>query len=136
MKRLTTLLTAAAVIGVLVAAMAIPAVAKQNAAVGFGHLFLDGEIVRTNVPPANVKPGSGRDALYRFEVGADGQLGVAAVGPGTGNYHGGRWAVSDVTWNVDPYLLTSEDEVLEAAEQGDISITRNAAADFRCPIQP
>lgn len=136
MNRILRLFAAGLVIGLLAAAMAVPVAAKSNAAVGFGHLFLNDEIVRTNVPPSNVKPGSGRDALYRVMDGAEGQLGVAAVGPGTGNYHGGRWAVYDVTWNVEPYLLTSEAAVLDAESAGDVTVTRNEDADFRCPIQP
>ncbi len=31
---------------------------------GFGRLFLNGQIVGTVVPPANVAPGSGRDPFY------------------------------------------------------------------------
>ncbi|MEX2426577.1 MAG: hypothetical protein WD401_07425 [Thermomicrobiaceae bacterium] len=136
MKRITTILTAGILLGLLAVLIAVPVAAKENAAVGFGHLYLDGETVRTNVPPSNVKPGSGRDAFYRIMDGAPEQLGVAAVGPGTGNYHGGQWAVHDVTWNTTPYLLTSEADVLDAADAGDVIITRVESADFRCPIQP
>ena len=124
------------VFGLLAVALVVPVSAKQNAAVAFGNLFLNDEVVRTNVPPSNVQPGSGRDAIYRIMDGAEGQLGVAAVGPGAGNYHGGQWAVHDVTWNTAPYLLTSEAAVQAAAMAGDVTITRNPDADFRCPIQP
>lgn len=136
MRRITSIMTAGIVLGLLAVLIAVPVAAKENAAVGFGHLFLNGETVRTNVPPSNVEPGSGRDAFYRIMDGTPEQLGVAAVGPGTGNYHGGRWAVHDVTWNTTPYLLTSEAEVLDAADAGDVTITRVESADFRCPIQP
>jgi hypothetical protein len=135
MRLIARFLTIGLVVGLL-AAVAIPVAAKSPSAVGFGNLFLNGEIVRTNVPPANVKPGSGRDALYRIEDGAEGQLGVASTGPGIGNYHGGEWAVYDVTWNVEPYLLTSEASVMAAQDAGDVMVERNAGADFRCPIQP
>jgi hypothetical protein len=135
-NRIIRMLTFGLVFGLLATALAIPVSAKSNAAVGFGNLYLDGDIVRTNVPPANVEPGSGRDALYGVMGGADGQLGVAAVGPGSGDYHGGHWAVYDVTWNVDPYLLTSEADVKMAMAAGDVTVTRNMDADFRCPIQP
>lgn len=42
-----------------------------------------------------------------------------------------------VSWNVDPYALTSEGAILAAAAgiDPDITITRNADADFLCPIQ-
>jgi hypothetical protein len=52
-------------------------------------------------------------------------------------YHGGNWKVYVVSWNVAPYPLTSEEAILAAAAgtDPDITITRNAAADFLCPIQ-
>jgi hypothetical protein len=102
----------------------------------FGQLYYDGEVVRTIVPPATMsKPG--RDNFYVvLEGGADGQLGIAAVAPGDTNYHGGKWAFHSVIWNVDPYLLTSEADVLAAETVGDVTITRVPAMDFKCPIQP
>lgn len=102
----------------------------------FGQLYYDGEVVRTIVPPATMsKPG--RDNFYVvLEGGADGQLGIAAVAPGDTNYHGGKWAFHSVIWEVDPYLLTSEADVLAAETVGDVTITRVPAMDFKCPIQP
>jgi hypothetical protein len=111
----------------------LPVSAKKS--VGFGNLFYDGEIVRTVVPPAAM-PFQGRDNLYPIVDGVEGQLPVAAVAPGDRDYHGGQWAVNLVEWNVDPYLLTSEAEVLAAAAAGDVTITRVAGNDFKCPIQP
>jgi hypothetical protein len=76
---------------------------------GFGFLYYDGDVVRTVVPPAAM-PKEGTDPLYPIEGGAEGQLPVAGVAPGDRGYHGGKWAVNVVTWNVTPYLLTSESE--------------------------
>lgn len=98
---------------------------------GFGNLFYNGEVVRTIVPPAAM-PQAGVDNLY---VVAD-QMAIAAVAPGDTDYHGGRWAVHLVTWNVEPYLLTSEEEVLAAEVAGDVTVTRVPENDFKCPIQP
>jgi len=67
---------------------------------------------------------------------AEGQFPIAAVAPGDRNYHGGQWAVNLVDWNEEPYLLTSEADVLAAEAAGDISITRMPDLDFKCPIQP
>lgn len=106
----------------------LPAAAQRP---GFGNLYYDGEVVRTVVPPA-ANPFQGRDALYFVPF----QLAVAAVAPGDTDYHGGHWAVHTVDWNVTPYLLTSEEEVLAAEAADDISIIREAENDFRCPIQP
>jgi hypothetical protein len=101
-----------------------------------GCCFYNGEIVRTVVPPATT-PQEGRDNFYAFPGGAAaGQKGVVGVVPGDQGYHGGHWAFFAVTFNVTPYLLTSEAAVLAAAAAGDVSITRVAANDFRCPIQP
>lgn len=103
---------------------------------GFGQLYYDGDVVRTVVPPA-AAPMAGKDNIYPIMGGVEGQLPVAAVGPGDKDYHGGKWAVHVATWMVDadPYLLTSEADVLEAYMAGDLAVTRVLEADFKCPIQ-
>jgi hypothetical protein len=98
--------------------------------------YHEGSVVRTVVPPAST-PQEGRDNFYGFpNGGAAGQKGVVGVAPGDPGYHGGHWAFHAVTFNVTPYLLTSEEAVLAAAAAGDVTIVRVAANDFRCPIQP
>ena len=122
---------------VCMVSFSLPAAAKKDRPVGFGFFYYDGEIVRTVVPPASM-PFQGRDNIYPIDEGVAGQLPVAAVAPGDRDYHGGKWAVNLVEWSegVDPYLLTSEDEVLAAAQAGDVTITRVPGNDFKCPIQP
>lgn len=101
-----------------------------------GCCFYEGETVRTVVPPA-AAPQQGRDDFYAFPAGgAPGQKAIVAVAPGDVGYHGGQWKFHRVDWNVTPYLLTSEADVLAAAAIGDVTITRVAANDFKCPIQP
>lgn len=100
-----------------------------------GCCFYNGEMVRTVVPPSAM-PNEGVDNFYAIHEGAAGQKAVVAVAPGAPNYHGGHWAWYDVTWNVSPYLLTSEAAVWAAAAAGDVTVARNAAGDFLCPIQP
>jgi hypothetical protein len=56
------------------------------------------------------------------------------VGPGQPGYTGGDWAVFRVTFTVAPYLLTSDEAVAAAEAAGDVTVTRDASADFRCPI--
>jgi len=128
MRRVLVLVFA---IGML-AAMAAPALAERP---GFvfpdGCCYYDGEVVRTVVPPA-AAPQTGIDNFY----GVPDQRGVVAVAPGDTDYHGGKWAFHSVSWNVVPYLLTSEADVLAAQQAGDVTITRVAAKDFKCPIQP
>jgi hypothetical protein len=110
----------------------VPASAQRP---GFGSLYYNGEIVRTIVPPS-AQPQPGVDNLYVVINGAMGQLGIAAVAPGDTDYHGGQWAFYSVMWNVTPYLLTSEEEVLMAESAGDVTVARVPENDFRCPIQP
>jgi hypothetical protein len=120
----------------LVAVIATSGMAQSDRShVTFGKLYYDGMVVRTLVPPA-ATPNQGIDNLYAVMGGAEGQLGVAGVGPGAPGYHGGLWAVYAVTWNTTPYLLTSEAEVLAAASKGDVTVTRVPENDVRCPVRP
>jgi hypothetical protein len=114
--------------------LSLPASARKP---GFGNLYYNDVMVRTVIPPAAM-PFQGRDNLYAFPPGeaAEGQLAVTAVAPGDPEYHGGQWAVHVVDWNVTPYLLTSEEAVLAAADAGDITVERVAENDFKCPVQP
>jgi hypothetical protein len=94
-------------------------------------IWLDGALVRTILPPA-ASPQDGTDPFFMVP----GTGGVAAVGPGDAGYHGGRWQVYLVSWNVAMVPLTSDEAIAEAAAAGDITITRAAELDFLCPIQP
>jgi hypothetical protein len=100
-------------------------------------LFLNGDTVRTFVVPAPL-PHGGTDPLFMVTNGASGQLGIAGVGPGEPGYHGGAWAVYTVTFDagVTPYLLTSDEDVEEAENAGDVTVTRRSDLDNRCPVQP
>ena len=75
--------------------------------------FYNGVAVRTVVPPSAM-PNDGVDNFYAVTGGAMGQKAVVAVAPGNTNYHGGHWAFHSVTWNIAPYLLTSEASILAA----------------------
>ena len=140
----------AAGLGVLVAAGCAPdAPVRPSGALSFdaaaasrppfvfpaGCCYYQGRIVRTVVPPAS-DPQAGIDNFYGFPAAATaGQKGVVGVAPGAVGYHGGHWKFFAVTWNVTPYLLTSETAVLAAAA-GDATVTRVPDNDFKCPIQP
>ena len=125
-KRVRVAATAMVVAALLTA---VGSSAALGAEPGFGQLYLNGQIVGTVVPPAQVAAGSGLDPFYKV---MGGQLGVAGVGPGEPGYHGGDWEVFIVTWNTTPYLLTSRAAVLAAGT--DVTITRAPKQDFRCPI--
>ena len=121
----------------LVIALVLPVTSAFAATPGFGNLYYNGTIVRTVISPAAF-PNEGRDNFYKVTNGATGQLGIAAVAPGSSDYHGGHWKVFTVTFNseITPVLLTSEQAVLSAQNTGMVTVTRNAAADFLCPVQP
>jgi hypothetical protein len=116
--------------------LALPVGSVFAATPGFGSLFYNGTIVHTVVPPAAF-PNTGIDNFYEVHNGAAGQLGIASVAPGADGYHGGHWKVFIVTFNADktPVLLTSQGAVLDAQSAGTVTVTRNASADFLCPVQ-
>ena len=76
-------------------------------------------------------PQAGVDAFYKVP----GTGGVAAVGPGDKGYHGGKWAVHEVSFTGAQFPLTSAEAILEAEDAGLITIVRVAADDFKCPIR-
>lgn len=111
-------------------------VAAPVSAKSFGMLYAEDEVFRTFENPARVDPGTGTDPIYTFENSTNpDQLSVARYAPGQGS-HGGRWAVYHVTWTTGDRstLITSYDELMD--HQGEVSIVRDEAADFRCPILP
>jgi hypothetical protein len=120
---------AAAALLVGVVSLASPAFATA----GKGQLYLNGEIVGTTVNPAPL-PGGGTDDFFAVTNGVSGQLGIAGIGPGEPGYTGGDWAVYKVTFTTTPYLLTSDEAVAAAETAGDVTVTRDPASDFRCPI--
>ena len=129
-------LYAVAILFVALYVLVVPAQATSTSAeVGFGNLFFNGNIVRTVVTPVAI-PNQGTDNFYKVMGGASGQLGIAGVAPGADGYHGGHWKVFIVTFNpgVTPFLLKSEGAVLAAG--GSVTVTRDGAADFLCPVQP
>jgi hypothetical protein len=123
--------------GIVAAAVAVMAVlvltAPASAKAGKGFLYLDGQVFGTTVTPSTL-PHGGNDPLFSVTNGVEGQLGIAGVGPGQPGYNGGAWEVYRVTFTVAPYLLTSDEAVMAAEAAGDVTVTRDAAADFRCPI--
>ena len=122
---------------VVVSAAMASASASADGGATKGTLFFNGGTIRTVVVPAEL-PNGGIDPFYKVTNGTTGQLGITAVAPGTGDYHGGAWAVNIVTFKggVTPYLLTSAAAVLAAQQKGDVTVARRPDLDFRCPVQP
>src|SRR2546422_6564678 len=105
--------------------------ALADSPVDRGTIWLDGVQVRTLLPPSAF-PNEGRDGFYRVP----GTGGVAAVGPGSGDYHGGAWKVFDVTWSVAPYPLTSAGASRPRPAAGRGAPPRVAGAGGRWPRPP
>jgi hypothetical protein len=122
---------AAAVILAASFSLAFSAPTLADTPVHFGEIWLNGALVRTLLPPSPLAM-EGTAPFYMVP----GTGGVAGAGPGDADYRGGAWKVYVVTWNTAVRPLTSQTAILAAQAAGDITITRNAAADFRCPIQP
>jgi hypothetical protein len=99
--------------------------------------YVDGELYRTVGTPTDFSgtgaPEHSFDTVYQF-FGAI--TNVASSAPGDRDYNGGRWMVIGATWNVDPYDLFSEEEVLAAADAGDITLTQEPIKWFECPVIP
>jgi hypothetical protein len=124
---------------VLAALFCLFVVAAPVGAKSFGRLYAEGEVFRTFGNPAHVEPGTGTDPIYTFTNSSNAdQLSVARYAPGQGS-HGGRWAVYHATW-VDAEdadtLITDFATLASYASLGLLTIVRDEAADFRCPILP
>ena len=130
MKRLLLVATA----GML----AVMALAGPVAARDFGAVYANDAIYRTFGNPANVPDGTGTDPFAKFSNSTNpSQFGVAQFAPGSPTgHHGGRWAVYRATWTSgDPTtLVTSWSQLAALAESGALTLVRDAAADFRCPV--
>jgi hypothetical protein len=130
--RRVSLMIAAALVAML--AIAMPASART-----FGGAYVDDAVYRVFGNAANVPDGTGTDpfAIFTNSTNPD-QLGVAEFAPGSaGGHHGGRWAVHRATWTASgdaSTLVTSWAELEQYVASGALTLTRDAAADFRCPV--
>jgi hypothetical protein len=123
----------------VVAAVAVAlACAAPVGAKDFGHIYAEGELFRTFGTPATVPAGTGTDPIYNIEGSTNPeQESVARFAPGDGS-HGGRWQVYHATWVAgdSSTLITSADQLDALVAAGDLTVVRDEAADFRCPILP
>jgi len=124
---------------VAAAALALMTVAGPVAARDFGTIFVDDAVYRTFGNAANVPDGTGTDPFATFTNSTNSaQRGVAQFAPGSPmGHHGGRWAVYRATWlpSGDPStLVTSWAELQSYVTSGQLSLVRDPAADFRCPV--
>lgn len=108
-----------------------PVAAGGPPAVGF---YVDGALYRTIGTPTDLSntgaPASSFDTIYA--LGGD-LLNVAEAKPGDRDYNGGRWMVRAIEWHTAPSQLTSAEQVLAAANAGDLSIG-GVVKSFVCPV--
>ena len=99
--------------------------------------YVDGDLYRTVGTPTDFSttgaPEHSFDTVYQF-FGVI--TNVASSAPGDRDFNGGRWMVIGATWNVAPYPLYSEEEVLAAEAAGDITLTDDPIKWFECPVIP
>lgn len=130
MRRLFTILTGAT----LALALGVGSVAAGNGPPHIGFI-VDGTTYRTIGTKTDFSgtgaPAHSFDTIY--DLGGGGLLNVASSAPGDRDYNGGRWMVLPVTWNVAPVQLMSEEEILAAEEDGDITIG-DPVKYFECPV--
>jgi len=136
MHRLISTLTG---VGLLLTVAAAPVAAGLGPPhVGF---YIDGTVYRTIGTPTDLSatgaPASSFDTLYALDDDpTGGLLDVATAAPGDRGYNGGRWMVFAVSWNREPFQLTSDEQVLALAAAGSISISSEPVKVFECPVIP
>ena len=117
--------------------LAVSAVAGPVGAGTFGAVYVNDMVYRVFGNAANVPDGTGTDPLATFTNSTNAaQRGVAAFAPGSIGHHGGRWAVYRATWTGGDAstLVTSWAQLQALVDGGQVSLVRDAAADFRCPV--
>lgn len=134
MKRLASALAAG---GLLLALTAGPTVAGN----GPPHVafYVDGNVtpyLTVGTPTDLTGTGAPADSFdILYDLGPD-LLAVAEAAPGDTDYNGGRWMVLPVTWIGEPVQLYGQDQVLQAAEDGLLTIATSPAKLFVCPVIP
>jgi hypothetical protein len=99
--------------------------------------YVDGDLYRTVGTPTDLfgtgAPESTYDVIYA--LGGD-LLNVAESKPGDRDYNGGRWLVLPITWadDVEPVQFKNDDDILAAAEAGDLTIGSTPVKSFVCPV--
>ena len=125
-------------LGILAGLLALSAFAGPAAARDFGAVYANDLVYRVFGNAATVPDGTGTDPLATFTNSTNAmQRGVAQFAPGTIGHHGGRWAVYRATWTASgdrSALVTSWAELQASVASGQLSLVRDAAADFRCPV--
>ncbi|MGD9548671.1 MAG: hypothetical protein AB7V45_14180 [Candidatus Krumholzibacteriia bacterium] len=96
-----------------------------------GMIYAHDMVYRTVATPTELPDQGPFDTIY---VLGDGLVNVSETAPGDQDFNGGRWEVREITWiDIEPMQYTNADQILAAAESGDIAIG-GVVARFVCPM--
>ena len=96
-----------------------------------GTIYAHDQTYRTVATPTELPPHGKFDTLY---VLGEGLAPVSEAAPGDRDYNGGRWEVRPVTFlTVDPMQYTNAEDIVAAADRGEVEIG-DVAARFVCPL--
>lgn len=117
-----------------VAVLALPAVPALAQGLGppGGTIYAHDVAYRTVGTPNDLPNHGPFNPIY---VLGNGLGSVTNAAPGDPDFHGGRWEVHMVTFNVTPTQYTNAEDLMAAANRGDISIGP-VVRRFECPLIP
>jgi hypothetical protein len=98
-----------------------------------GMIYANDELFRTIGTPTELLDRGKFDTIYA--LGGD-LANVSETAPGEPGFNGGRWEVRPITWvSIQPTQFTNADQILAAAEAGEIEIG-DVIRRFECPLIP
>jgi hypothetical protein len=95
-----------------------------------GTIYAHDVAYRTVGTPKDLPNHGQFDTIY--VLGGD-LANVSESAPGDADFNGGRWEVRPITWNVTPVQFTNAEDILAAADVGDLSIG-DVVRRFECPL--
>ena len=136
MRRIATLVTVIAALGV---AVALPALAQDGKVQRFAQdetlgFYRGASVAYLDFGPVKLRSGNKVAPIWAFTNGADGQRNVIDTVPGRSDYTP-LWAVRLVTWRnaQSPRVLRSAAAIRRAATAGRVSI-KAAPIVVNCPV--
>jgi hypothetical protein len=95
-----------------------------------GTIYVHDQAYRVVATPRDLPPNGMFDQIY---VLGGNLASVADAAPGDPDYNGGRWEVHMVTFNGSPHQFTNAEDLMTAAQSGDVSIGP-VVKRFECPL--
>jgi hypothetical protein len=94
-------------------------------------IYAHDETYRTVATPTDLPPHGKFDTIY---VLGDMLAPVSESAPGDWDYNGGRWEARLIEWlTIDPMQFTNAEDIVAAADRGEIAIG-DVVARFVCPL--